>query len=119
MKAGDRVWLNEDIEQHNRIVVGTVKTVSQFGYVRVWWDEVYPVSYFSPASAQTRLRVVTGEDALPRHDWDCQKDQADPPCLRCGAIQTDANEHEPCRSSHLQSPGAIEGRRATAPEEAK
>ncbi len=97
MKIGDRVWLVEDIDQHNRIVVGTVKRVSPAGYVRVWWDQMYPVSHFSPASAPTRLKVVTGDDALPRHDWDCRKNQIDPPCLCCGAIQTEENEHEPCR----------------------
>ncbi len=100
MTAGERVWLVEDIEQHNRLVVGTVERVSRAGYVRVSWDQgsIYPVSYFSPLAAIDGLRVVTGDDALPRHDWDCEKDQIDPPCLRCGAIQTDANEHAPCRS---------------------
>jgi hypothetical protein len=98
MTVGDRVWLNEDIEQHNRIVVGTVKKVSQAGYVQVWWDTVYPVSHFSPMSAASRLKVVSGDDALKRHDWDCQKDQTDTPCLCCGVIQTDANEHAPCVS---------------------
>jgi len=76
--VGDRVWLVEDIEQHNRIVVGTVTTISPAGYVRVAWDESFPVeSYFSPMTAATQLRVVTGRDALPRHDWDCQNDQMD------------------------------------------
>lgn len=107
MYPGDRVWLVEDIEQHNRIVVGTVKHVSPAGYVRVWWDQVYPVSHFSPASAPTRLRVVTGDDALPRHDWDCQKNQTDPPCLACGVIQTDENEHAPCRTSTINVHGRI------------
>ena len=97
MTVGDRVWLVEDINQHNRIVVGTVMRVSPAGYVRVEWDEPrYPKSYFSPLTATTELRVVTGLDALPRHEWDCQKDQVDPPCLHCGVIQTDANEHDPC-----------------------
>lgn len=98
MRIGDRVWLVEDIEQHNRIVVGTVKAVSPMGYVRVWWDEVYPVSHFSPASAPTRLRVVTGRDALPRHDWDCRTTWTDPPCRRCGVRQTDGNEHDACEA---------------------
>lgn len=98
LQVENRVWLNEDVEQHNRIVVGTVKSISPMGYVRVQWDEpnVYPESHFSPATALNQLRVVTGDDALPRHDWDCQKDQTDPPCLRCGVIQTDANELGPC-----------------------
>lgn len=110
MTAGDRVWLNEDIEQHNRIVVGTIEKISPIGYVRVAWDQgqTYPVSHFSPLRAACELKIVTGRDALPRHDWDCQKDQPDPPCLRCGVIQTDANEHDACE------PVAAEAR---APEE--
>lgn len=111
MTAGDRVWLVEDIEQHNRIVVGTVESVSRAGYVRVRWDEgaVYPESYFSPMTAPAQLKVVTGDDALPRHDWDCQKDQVDPLCLCCGVVQTDANEHAPCRGN-----GLVESRRPDA-----
>lgn len=98
MNVNDRVWLKEDVEQHNRIVVGTVTRISQLGYVRVVWDEPYvnPESYFSPLAASESLLVVTGDDALPRHDWDCEKDCTDPPCRRCGVIQTDANEHDAC-----------------------
>lgn len=98
MKSGDRVWLVEDIEQHNRIVVGTILRVSSTGYVRVMWDHDFPVSHFTPGAVSTSLRVVEGDDALPRHDWDCKKDQVDPPCLKCGVIQTDNNEHEACES---------------------
>jgi hypothetical protein len=98
MKVGDRVWLTEDVEQHNRIVVGTILSISPAGYTRVVWDQTIPnpESHFSPNSAAEQLRVVTGDDALPRHDWDCRKDQTDPPCLRCGVKQTDANEHSSC-----------------------
>lgn len=101
MTEGARVWLNEDVELHNRIVVGTIAKISAAGYVRVRWDEphVYPESYFSPLTAADQLRVVTGDDALARHDWDCAKDQPDPPCLRCGMIQTDDNEHSPCEAA--------------------
>ena len=96
--VGARVWLNEDIEQHNRIVVGTVARISPAGYVIVAWDEpnTYSTSHFSPLIAPQALKVVVGRDALPRHDWDCQKDQADPPCLRCGVVQIDENEREAC-----------------------
>lgn len=98
VKVGDRVWLVEDIEQHNRIVVGTVKSVSAAGYVRVWWDTVFPVSHFSPKAARERLRVVVGRDALPRHDWDTQW-ELDPPCRRCGVVQSDENEHDACEAN--------------------
>ena len=93
----DRVWFVEDIDQHNRIVVGTIESVSAVGYARVRWDgDQFPVSHFSPLATAQQLRVVSGRDALPRHDWDCRKDQPDPPCLRCGLIQTDQNEHDAC-----------------------
>ena len=88
MDVGDRVWLNEDIEQYNRIVVGTIAKVSPAGYVRVTWDQgaIYPASDFSPLTAVRELKIVVGIDALPRHNWDCEKDQVDPPCLHCGVI---------------------------------
>lgn len=107
--VGARVWLNEDIEQHNRIVVGTVKSLSPVGYVVVTWDEptTYPTSHFSPLTAAKELKVVTGRDALPRHDWDCQKDQPDPPCLRCGVIQTDENEHNACQPAASGAGAAV------------
>lgn len=97
MKSGDRVWLIEDIEQHNRIVIGTIIRISLVGYVQIAWDRDFPVSHFTPATASISLLVVEGDDALSRHDWDCQKDLVNPPCLRCRIIQTDANEHEACK----------------------
>lgn len=99
MTVGDRVWLNEDVNLHNRIVVGTITKISQAGYTYVTWDEptTYPVSHFSPYTASRELKIVTGDDALHRHDWDCEKDIKDPPCLRCGVIQTNDNENGPCK----------------------
>lgn len=95
MKPGDRVIFPIDTLDPRRMERATVEHVSAAGYVRLRWDEDHEVSYLAPDSRLGAV-IVTGRDALPRHDWDPEEGLTARPCRRCGAIQTDANDLEPC-----------------------
>jgi hypothetical protein len=91
-----RVRRTEEGQEYDLLgLVGTVVKCSQFGYVRVRWDNGIEDGY-SPMAAAKALREVTGDDALPRHSWDLDI-ELDPPCLICRVIQTDENEFGPCK----------------------
>lgn len=113
---GDRVIIKPELHEDDqtwadfgRVIDyqdrGTVERASQFGYLRILWDQLGHSS-LTPGTARKVLSIVTGDDALPRHTWDVVSDadvkagricDVDLPCLACGIIQTDDNEFEPCR----------------------
>lgn len=76
--------------------LGTVTKASQFGYVRVQWDNGTEGN-FPPMSANTELEQVFGDDALPRHEWYSINEMSNPYCTKCKVEQTDENEFGPCR----------------------
>lgn len=92
-----RVFDARDDSYFNR---GTVARVSPAGYVMVRWDHDNVAcldEHFSPRCAAENLRLVTGDDALPRHDWDPWAETADCRCLQCGAPPTPENYATGCR----------------------
>jgi hypothetical protein len=106
---GARVRFNDD---ERWPTLGTVRKVSPAGYVIVDWDRSYDAdSHLSPAGAAKLLTVVTGDDALRRHDWEgyigrtmreatvtqVVHGEAVTRCERCQVVQTDENEMAPCR----------------------
>lgn len=110
MTAGDRVLhVNSECDD-GWPALGTVQKVSPAGYVIVEWDRnvVGMDTYFSPRTASVTLAVVTGEDAVPYHDWE-PKQGWDPPlpkpytpadyvCGACAVEQTEANYLDRCRA---------------------
>lgn len=95
MTAGDRVRFLEDGSRFPEL--GTVRKVRPTGFVIIEWDFPEKLSsHHTLATAQQLFTIVTGADALPRHDWDCEKDVVDTKCLRCGAAKTDENYIDPC-----------------------
>ena len=106
MKVGDRVEMNPNYsEDEGWPMLGTVMKVSPTGYVSVEWDSnvVVPPSMHSPRTAQQMLRVVTGEEAKPQHDWELKVGANPKPynvanyqCTMCYEQLTDGNYLEKC-----------------------
>jgi hypothetical protein len=105
VSKGDRVWLVVDPDARVRQHVGTVTKVSPAGYTHIRWDGASNVvEVFSPDTIRFgRIKVVTGEDAKPRHDWidtvpyvNTYADNLDPHCSICNVVQSDDNEFGPC-----------------------
>lgn len=98
MNKGDRVRL-DNLDDEQIIVLGTVISRSLVGYTRVEWDGASTEAvWYSPKSAKKLLTVVTGDDAIVRHEWEnFTNGGADASCLHCGVQQTDTNEFEACR----------------------
>lgn len=100
LTPGARVRLVDDEADLGEIVLGTIKSVSDVGYTQVDWDEPsLHDDWFSPVSAPLKLRIVTGQDAAPRHRWDNFVDEiidGTTKCERCGTVATVANYFEAC-----------------------
>lgn len=92
MKNGDRVRMKDADNLGDKR--GTISRKSPFGYIKVKWDSAPVVEHFSPLSGTQLLVVVTGDEALPRHDWSPYKD--DSPCRVCEEPQTEQNYRGPC-----------------------
>ena len=101
--VGARVWLVVDPDKRVRQHVGTVHKLSPAGYLHVRWDGATKVTeVFSPDTWKCgRIKVVTGDDALPRHDWYevLYVGDADVRCARCNVFQSDENEFAACFGS--------------------
>ena len=93
MKATDRVRMFDVALNH--AVLGTVLRVSPAGYVVVQWDDVDGEAYFSPKTAESNFEVVTGDAALPRHDW-TDGDL----CCRCLVAYGAERADEPCHGQY-------------------
>lgn len=90
MKTGDRVMLVDETRGMTAYPqVGTVTIMSSYAHVN--WDDNYHEIYVPDS-----LRVVTGDDALPRHEWDC-KVIGEEVCQCCGVAQTEENYLGSCQ----------------------
>lgn len=98
LSIGSRVKHTQEWRDYTDIfgTVGTVTKRSPFGYLTVVWDNGVQ-DRFSPLTASSYIQLVTGDGALPRHNWDVDSDADNPPCKTCGVIQTDENEFEACK----------------------
>lgn len=96
MKNADRVKLKPKFEEKYGAwpMIGTVERKSQFGYVTVIWDDGERAR-FAPGSATEQLDIVTGIDAMLRHDWDVVV-AGDEHCRACKVAQTDENYKSAC-----------------------
>lgn len=91
MQAGDRVRWEGELGP----MLGSVTKVSPMGYTHVQFDRGAHTT-FSPMSAAAQLTVVTGDDALHRHDWDLDDDI----CRRCLVRWSEERMDEPCYQLH-------------------
>jgi hypothetical protein len=96
LSIGRRVKYKNPDPNFGNIQRGTVTKASPMGYIRVEWD-TKTCGNFSPMAAATELIEVTGDDALPRHVWDFNRDAEYTWCAECFVEQTDENEFGACK----------------------
>lgn len=97
MTNDTRVMLKPKFQEHYGMlwpIVGTVRRKSPYGYITVIWDDGTK-AHFAPGSASVQLDIVSGQDAIKRHEWDCRVPNEEK-CRTCGVAQTVDNYKGPC-----------------------